>query len=72
MRFNDWEADFIVRLSGCPADCASRYHFLSRPGATIAGRTFAAVTAEEHELADLAIAAATAHFGAPMTLDTLR
>lgn len=62
--FNDWNAGFIVRLSGCPTNCTSREHPPGPPEAVIAGRTFGAVTAAEGQLADLAIAAVRTHFGA--------
>jgi len=60
--FNDWEANFIVRLSGCQANCAAAYHPVDRPDAVISGRAFAAVAVDESELADRAIAAVRAHF----------
>jgi hypothetical protein len=62
--FNSWDAGFIVRLSGCTADCVSRYHPADPPEAVIAGSTFAATAVDETRLADLAVAAVTAHFGA--------
>ncbi len=70
--FNDWDAGFIVRLSGCRANCAARYHPVSRPDAVISGPSFGALAVEETELAGRAIAAARAHFrtkpnGAPLS-----
>ena len=62
--FNDWNTNFIVRLSGCQANCASAYHPVDRPDAVISGRAFAAVAVDESELAGRAIAAVRAHFRA--------
>lgn len=63
--FNDWEAPFIVRLSGCSANCAVAYHPVEEPGAAIAGTAFNAVFAAEEDLAQLAVDAVLKHFGIP-------
>jgi len=60
--FNDWDATFIVRLSGCHANCAAAYHPVDRPDAVISGRAFDAVASDESELAGRAISAVRAHF----------
>jgi hypothetical protein len=55
--FNDWNAEFIVRLSGCSVGCASKYHASGRPGPVIAGTTFDHASVDEPELASRAVAA---------------
>jgi hypothetical protein len=62
--FNDQEADFIVQLSGCTADCVSRYQASDRAVAIISGRTFACLATDESRLAGQAIASVTDHFEA--------
>jgi hypothetical protein len=62
--FNDWDAPFIVRLSGCTASCAARYHPCDRPGPVIAGPSFDVFPVGEAELAERAIAAIDAFHGA--------
>ena len=60
--FNDWDADFIIRLSGCSANCAERYHPEAETGLSIAGLSLDAVFAAEDDLAGLAVAAVEAYY----------
>ena len=62
---NDWQAAFVVRLSGCTAGCVERYQPCDPPGVAIAGRTFSGFAVDDTRLAELAIAAAEKHFGQP-------
>ncbi|MTJ83379.1 MAG: hypothetical protein F8N37_20515 [Telmatospirillum sp.] len=63
--YNDWDADFLVRLSGCEANCAFEYHPSDRPDAVVAGRTFAAVKVAEDSLPGRVVAAVKDHFERP-------
>ena len=60
--FNDRNAAFIVRLSGCTVGCAVRYSPSDIPGPSIAGRTFDDFAADEADLADRAVATVEACF----------
>lgn len=63
VNYNRWDVPFVVRLSGCTADCLTRYRPSEPANAVIAGKAFGAVSVGESELADLAIDAAAKRFG---------
>jgi sulfite reductase beta subunit-like hemoprotein len=64
LNYNRWDVPFVVRLSGCTADCLTRYRPSAPADVVIAGKTFGAVSVNESELAHLAIDAAGERFGA--------
>jgi hypothetical protein len=60
--FNDWDAGFIVHLSGCAANCALRFHPTVHLNVVVAGRSFNATAVDEVSLADHVVTAARARF----------
>ncbi|VBB06698.1 Hypothetical protein LUCI_1934 [Lucifera butyrica] len=53
--YNSLNADFIIYLSGCTANCARRYSGSSTPAAVIAANTLDAVVVAEEQLGMQAI-----------------
>ena len=49
--FNDYDADYIVFLSGCSVGCAEHGNKDGKPGVTIAGEIFDHRTVKEDDIA---------------------
>mgnify|MGYP001078018486 CR=1 FL=1 len=54
--YGSLNADSIIFLSGCRANCAARYNPSAKPSVAIAGLTVDAETVDEQKLADVTAA----------------
>jgi len=52
VRFNDFNSDLIIYLSGCSSNCAQRYSDINISCLVVAASTIDAMTVDEDHLAD--------------------
>ncbi|WP_128751411.1 hypothetical protein [Desulfosporosinus sp. HMP52] len=52
---NDLEADIIIYISGCSANCSERYTKCDKTSVVIAGTTVNAITVSERQLSSVVI-----------------
>jgi hypothetical protein len=52
VRYNDWDADIIIYMSGCTANCIRQYSGNQKPCVVVAGETVDGLAVDANELVD--------------------